>query len=200
MLGSTYLYKQLTALTRRNESSERWRLRHTRWSSIMKVAKNNSLETDSRASACHCGCHLTVTSFKVWTSSPRQWMRCKSQNKQLGAGWGRSEREGFSGNFCVFGSDGQSTKIGYTSLWIVTVSLFLPQNKYIISAHTMITTNDAGFRSLCLFCYLEQNWQDRQCTCNVTFKRVPESLLPWKRNKYYLLVCVWVRVHERTWM
>jgi hypothetical protein len=46
-----------------------------------------------------------------------------------------------------------------------------------------------------------------QCTDDVTLKRVHESLLPWKSNKYYFLVCVCVRalgsrvrgrVHART--
>ena len=35
--------------------------------------------------------------------------------------------------------------------------------------------------------------QDRQCTYNVTLRCVRESLLPWKDNEYYLLVCVCVR-------
>jgi hypothetical protein len=34
--------------------------------------------------------------------------------------------------------------------------------------------------------------QKGQCTYNVTVKRVHESFLPWKSNKYYLLVCVCV--------
>ena len=37
--------------------------------------------------------------------------------------------------------------------------------------------------------------QDRQCTHNVTPRRFSESLLPWKSNKYSLLVCVCM--HER---
>jgi hypothetical protein len=37
------------------------------------------------------------------------------------------------------------------------------------------------------YSYIEQ---DRQCTYNVTIRRVRESLLPWKSSKYYLLVCV----------
>jgi hypothetical protein len=37
--------------------------------------------------------------------------------------------------------------------------------------------------------------QDRQCTCNVTLRRrVRESLLPWKSNKYFISVCVCARV------
>jgi hypothetical protein len=36
--------------------------------------------------------------------------------------------------------------------------------------------------------------QDRQCTYNATLKRVRESMLQWKSNKYCLLVCVCVRV------
>ena len=34
-----------------------------------------------------------------------------------------------------------------------------------------------------------------QYTYNVTLRRVRESLLPWKSNKYYIFVCVCVRVH-----
>jgi hypothetical protein len=34
--------------------------------------------------------------------------------------------------------------------------------------------------------------QDRQCTYNVTLKRVRESPLPWKSNKY----CICVRVRK----
>jgi hypothetical protein len=37
------------------------------------------------------------------------------------------------------------------------------------------------------------NKHGRQCTCNVTLRRVRKSLLPWKSNKYYLLICVCVR-------
>ena len=36
-------------------------------------------------------------------------------------------------------------------------------------------------------CFMSQ--QDGQCTYNVTLRRVRESLLPWKSNKYYMLVC-----------
>jgi hypothetical protein len=32
--------------------------------------------------------------------------------------------------------------------------------------------------------------QDRQCTWNVTMRRIHESLLQWKSSKYYLLVCM----------
>jgi hypothetical protein len=32
--------------------------------------------------------------------------------------------------------------------------------------------------------------QDRQCAYNVTIRRVRESLLVWKSNKYYIFVCV----------
>jgi hypothetical protein len=35
--------------------------------------------------------------------------------------------------------------------------------------------------------------QDRQCTYNVTLRCIPGSLLPWKSNKYYILV--WVYLH-----
>jgi hypothetical protein len=35
--------------------------------------------------------------------------------------------------------------------------------------------------------------QGRQITLNVTVRRVRESLLPWKRNKYYIFVCACVR-------
>ena len=35
--------------------------------------------------------------------------------------------------------------------------------------------------------------RERQCTYNVILRRVHESLLPWRSNKYYLLVCVCVR-------
>jgi hypothetical protein len=34
--------------------------------------------------------------------------------------------------------------------------------------------------------------QDSQCTCNVILRRVRESLLQWKSNKYYIFVCVCV--------
>ena len=36
--------------------------------------------------------------------------------------------------------------------------------------------------------------QKGQCKYNVTLRRVRESLLPWKSNNYYLLVCVCVHV------
>jgi hypothetical protein len=36
--------------------------------------------------------------------------------------------------------------------------------------------------------------QKGQCMYNVTLRRVRESLLPWKSNNYYLLVCVCVHV------
>jgi hypothetical protein len=35
--------------------------------------------------------------------------------------------------------------------------------------------------------------RERQCTYNVTLRRVHESLLPWRSNMCYLLVCVCVR-------
>jgi hypothetical protein len=35
--------------------------------------------------------------------------------------------------------------------------------------------------------------EDRQCTYNVTFMRVRETLLPWKSNKYYIFVCACTR-------
>ena len=34
--------------------------------------------------------------------------------------------------------------------------------------------------------------QDRQCTYNVTMRRVRKSLLPWKSNKYDIFLCVCV--------
>jgi hypothetical protein len=36
--------------------------------------------------------------------------------------------------------------------------------------------------------------QQRQCTYNVTLRRVRELLLPWRSNKYYIFVCVCVDV------
>ena len=39
--------------------------------------------------------------------------------------------------------------------------------------------------------------QDRQCTYNVTLRRVRELLLPWKSNEYYIFVCVCVWVPGR---
>ena len=42
--------------------------------------------------------------------------------------------------------------------------------------------------------------QDRQCTCNVTPTRVRESLLPWKSNKCYIFVCVYVRARARAFL
>jgi hypothetical protein len=36
--------------------------------------------------------------------------------------------------------------------------------------------------------------QDKQCTYNVTLRRVHESLLPWKSNTYCIFVCVCVHV------
>ena len=38
-----------------------------------------------------------------------------------------------------------------------------------------------------------QSLKKEQCTYNVTLRRVRESLLPWKRNMYYLLVCLCMR-------
>ena len=46
----------------------------------------------------------------------------------------------------------------------------------------------------------QQNKQEKldgQYTCNVTLRRVRESLLLWKSYKYYLLVCAFVRVCVR---
>jgi hypothetical protein len=37
--------------------------------------------------------------------------------------------------------------------------------------------------------------QDRQCTYNVTLRRVRELLLPWKSNEYYIFVCVCVYIY-----
>jgi hypothetical protein len=46
--------------------------------------------------------------------------------------------------------------------------------------------------------------KDRQCTYDVTLRRVRESLLPWKSNKYYvfrlckcLCVCLGARARGR---
>ena len=39
--------------------------------------------------------------------------------------------------------------------------------------------------------------QDRQCTCNVTLRRICESLLSWKSNKHCIFMCLCVRVPER---
>jgi hypothetical protein len=41
--------------------------------------------------------------------------------------------------------------------------------------------------------------QDRQCTYNVTLRRVCKSLLPWESRKYYIFVCVCVRVCPGAW-
>ena len=32
--------------------------------------------------------------------------------------------------------------------------------------------------------------QDKQCTCNVTLRCVHETIVAWKKKKYYILVCV----------
>jgi hypothetical protein len=47
------------------------------------------------------------------------------------------------------------------------------------------------------YTFTTENWkvtivktQDRQCTYNVTKRRVRESLLQWKSNKYYIFACV----------
>jgi hypothetical protein len=45
--------------------------------------------------------------------------------------------------------------------------------------------------------YGERKKPERQCKYNVTMRRVRESLLPYKSNKYYLLVCACVRVGTR---
>ena len=41
--------------------------------------------------------------------------------------------------------------------------------------------------------------QDRQCTYNVTLRRFRESLLPWKSNKYYILMCACVLARLGEW-
>ena len=41
--------------------------------------------------------------------------------------------------------------------------------------------------------YSKKEQPVRQCTYNAILRRVPELLLPWKSNKYCLLVCVCVR-------
>ena len=35
----------------------------------------------------------------------------------------------------------------------------------------------------------KKNEQDRRCTYNVTLRCVPDSLLSWKSNEYYIFVC-----------
>ena len=45
-----------------------------------------------------------------------------------------------------------------------------------------------------------ENKQYRQCTYNATLKRVHESLLPWKSNKYYIFVCVHACVCPGVWV
>ena len=39
--------------------------------------------------------------------------------------------------------------------------------------------------------------EERQCTYNIDLRRVRVSLLPWKRKKYYIFVCAFVRVCVR---
>ena len=41
---------------------------------------------------------------------------------------------------------------------------------------------------------------NRQCTYNVTLRRVRESLLQWKSNKYYILDCVCACVRACMWV
>jgi hypothetical protein len=48
----------------------------------------------------------------------------------------------------------------------------------------------------CVSCYLEQNKRDN--LHNVTFRRLREILLPWKNNKYYIVVCVRACVRQST--
>jgi hypothetical protein len=69
----------------------------------------------------------------------------------------------------------------YTPLYNITWNKAVPMNVNYIS------------RALVWF------KQDSQCTYNVTMRRARESLLPWKRNKYYLLVgvCMYSRACVR---
>ena len=50
---------------------------------------------------------------------------------------------------------------------------------------------------LCVYS-CEQKQEDRQCTYNLTLRRLRELLLSWNSSKYYLLVCVCVRA--RMWV
>jgi hypothetical protein len=45
----------------------------------------------------------------------------------------------------------------------------------------------------------EQNREVRQCTYNVTMRRVRETLLSWKSSKLCLSVCVQVLEYVRVW-
>ena len=53
-------------------------------------------------------------------------------------------------------------------------------------------------RRVLITCTEKRVKQHRQCTYNVTLRRVRESLLPWKSNKYciFVRVCVCAHVHN----
>jgi hypothetical protein len=72
--------------------------------------------------------------------------------------------------------------------------------KHNSAADTSVIPIAAG--RLCRVKFVEQiNFkQCRQCSYNITLRRVRESLLPLRSNKYYLLVCVRVAllIHHAT--
>jgi hypothetical protein len=76
--------------------------------------------------------------------------------------------------------------------------------KFELNAKNKITATGALAISILRYSFGIINWklceteQDRQCTYNVTMRRVCESLLQWKSNTYYIYVCV--RVCARAWV
>jgi hypothetical protein len=68
---------------------------------------------------------------------------------------------------------------------------------YAADHQTLMCSTDQLVRPNESICFSATSKQDRQCTYNVTMRRVRESLLPWKRIKYYIFVCVYEWVPGR---
>jgi hypothetical protein len=72
-----------------------------------------------------------------------------------------------------------------------------------VAIYQILSQNGSYIWTAYPFLIILRTWQrqkqDRQCTFNVTLRRVRESVLPWKRNKYYLFVCLSARVRACGW-
>ena len=69
-------------------------------------------------------------------------------------------------------------------------------HKRVILFHTRFSKG-SNYLPLLYLCYTQQ---DRQCTDNVTFRRVRKTIVACKSNKLHISVCVCVRTCVRTCM